>query len=72
MAHPDRSQYTLITGKSSNVFDLRASSMLTSFSMSLKDILDWIAYLLAKTFKDAGDDSSSKVKRAHARDIIAN
>lgn len=42
--------------------------------MSLKDILDWIAYLIAKTFSDGGKiekggNSGNWDKRSHARDI---
>jgi len=40
--------------------------------MTLKQILEWIAWLLKNAFKDVedGQGGSGKVKRAHARDIV--
>jgi hypothetical protein len=37
--------------------------------MSFKDILDWIAWLLAQTFKDAEKQGDGPSKRSHARDL---
>ena len=39
--------------------------------MSLQDILDWIAYLLAHTFTDIQEDEGNS-KRSHARDLGMN
>ncbi|KAK0288638.1 hypothetical protein LTR91_007920 [Friedmanniomyces endolithicus] len=40
--------------------------------MSLKQILEWIEYLLSQAFADQGSSSGAGVPRAHSRDLTAN